>query len=48
MNALFLKDLAKKTHRGQRGRVEKGFSARAVGYGYRMIRRLGKSPRSQC
>jgi DNA invertase Pin-like site-specific DNA recombinase len=40
MNALFLKDLAKKTHRGQRGRVEKGFSAGAVGYGYRMVRRL--------
>ena len=40
MNALFLKDLAKKTHRGLRGRVEKGFSAGAVGYGYRMIRRL--------
>src|SRR3546814_1779480 len=29
MNALFLKDLAKKTHRGLRGRVEKGFSARS-------------------
>lgn len=41
MNALFLKDLAKKTHRGLRGRIEKGFSAGAVGYGYRMIRRLG-------
>jgi DNA invertase Pin-like site-specific DNA recombinase len=40
MNALFLKDLAKKTHRGLRGRVEKGYSAGAVGYGYRMIRRL--------
>jgi site-specific DNA recombinase len=40
MNALFLKDLAKKTHRGQRGRIEKGFSAGAVGYGYRMVRRL--------
>jgi site-specific DNA recombinase len=40
MNALFLKDLAKKTHRGLRGRVEKGFSAGAVGYGYRMVRRL--------
>ncbi|MGK6317946.1 recombinase family protein [Sphingomonas sp. DT-204] len=40
MNALFLKDLAKKTHRGLRGRVEKGFSAGAVGYGYRMARRL--------
>jgi len=40
MNALFLKDLAKKTHRGQRGRIEKGFSAGAVGYGYRVVRRL--------
>ncbi len=40
MNALFLKDLAKKTHRGLRGRVEKGFSAGAVGYGYRMVRRF--------
>ncbi|AMG73879.1 MULTISPECIES: recombinase family protein [Sphingopyxis] len=40
MNALFLKDLAKKTHRGLRGRVERGFSAGAVGYGYRMVRRL--------
>ncbi|WP_338426374.1 recombinase family protein [Sphingopyxis kveilinensis] len=40
MNALFLKDLAKKTHRGLRGRVEKGFSAGSVGYGYRMVRRL--------
>lgn len=40
MNALFLKDLAKKTHRGLRGRVEKGFSAGAVGCGYRMARRL--------
>jgi DNA invertase Pin-like site-specific DNA recombinase len=40
MNALFLKDLARKTHRGQRGRIEKGFSAGAVGYGCRMVRRL--------
>src|SRR3546814_982752 len=39
MNALFLKDLAKKTHRGLRGRVEKGYSAGAVGYGYRKVRR---------
>ncbi len=43
MNALFLKDLAKKTHRGLRGRVEKGFSAGAVGYGYRMVRRLSSA-----
>lgn len=40
MNALFLKDLSKKTHRGLRGRVEKGFSAGPVGYGYRVVRRL--------
>ncbi len=38
MNALFLKDLAIKTHRGQRGRVEAGKagSGRAA-YGYRVI-----------
>jgi hypothetical protein len=29
MNALFLKDLAAKTHRGLRGRVEKGKGARS-------------------
>lgn len=40
MNALFLKDLAKKTHRGLRGRVEKGFAAGPVGYGYRKVRRI--------
>jgi DNA invertase Pin-like site-specific DNA recombinase len=51
MNALFLKDLAKKTHRGQRGRVEKGFSAEPVGYGYRTVRRLsseGELVRGEC
>src|SRR3546814_16281460 len=40
MNALFLKDLARKTHRGLRGRVEKGFSAGPNAYGYRIVRRL--------
>jgi DNA invertase Pin-like site-specific DNA recombinase len=40
MNAIFLKDLARKTHRGQRGPIERGFSAGAVGYGYRVVRRL--------
>jgi len=51
MNALFLKDLAQKTHRGQRGRVEKGFSAGPVGYGYRTVRRLsaeGEPVRGEC
>lgn len=34
MNELFLKDLAAKTHRGQRGRVEKGRSGGGLAYGY--------------
>jgi site-specific DNA recombinase len=36
MNALFLKDLAEKTHRGLRGRVEDGKSAGGLCYGYRV------------
>ncbi|MDR0807802.1 MAG: recombinase family protein [Gemmobacter sp.] len=40
MNALFLKDLANKTRRGLRGRVEKGFAAGSSCYGYRVVRRL--------
>ena len=38
MNALFLKDLAAKTHRGLRGRVEAGLSAGGRSYGYRIVR----------
>jgi site-specific DNA recombinase len=34
MNALFLKDLAAKTHRGLEGRVRKGRSAGGLTYGY--------------
>lgn len=41
MNALFLKDLADKTRRGQRGRVEAGRIPSGNSYGYRMVRRLG-------
>ena len=41
MNALFLKDLAAKTHRGLRGRVEAGKSGGGVTYGYQVIRRIG-------
>ena len=37
MNALFLKDLAAKTHRGLRGRVEKGRSGGGLCYGYDVI-----------
>ena len=40
MNALFLKDLAKKTHRGLRGRVEKGKSGGGLCYGYDVVKRL--------
>jgi site-specific DNA recombinase len=40
MNALFLKDLANKTHRGLRGRVEGGKSAGGLCYGYRVVRTL--------
>ncbi len=39
MNALFLKDLAAKTHRGLRGRVEQGKSGGGRAYGYKNIRR---------
>ena len=41
MNQLFLKDLAAKTHRGLRGRVEAGRSGGGNSYGYNVIRRLG-------
>ncbi len=34
MNALFLKDLADKTRRGLRGKVEKGLSGGGISYGY--------------
>src|SRR5215510_2737226 len=40
MNALFLKDLALKIRRGQRGRVEAGKIPGGGSYGYRIIRQL--------
>jgi site-specific DNA recombinase len=40
MNALFLRDLALKIRRGQRGRVEAGRIPGGSSYGYRIIRRL--------
>lgn len=40
MNALFLKDLAAKTHRGLRGRVEKGKAGGGLCYGYRVVKKL--------
>ncbi len=43
MNALFLKDLAAKTHRGLRGRVEKGKAGGGLCYGYRVVKKLDAS-----
>ena len=40
MNALFLKDLASKIRRGQRGRILSGFSAGGLSYGYKVVREL--------
>ena len=40
MNALFLKELAEKTRRGQRGRIELGKAGGGVSLGYRIVRRL--------
>jgi site-specific DNA recombinase len=41
MNALFLKGLAQKTHRGLRGRVEAGRSGGGNSYGYDVVKRIG-------
>ena len=40
MNALYIKDLAQKTRRGQRGCVEAGRIPGGKSYGYRIVRRL--------
>ena len=39
-NALFLKELAEKTRRGMRGRVELGKAGGGLCYGYRVVRQL--------
>jgi hypothetical protein len=41
MNALYLRDLAQKVRRGQRGRVEAGRNPGGICYGYRVAPRLG-------
>lgn len=38
MNQLFLKDLADKTRRGLRGRIEKGFSGGGKAFGYSIVK----------
>ena len=45
MNALYLHDLAEKTRRGLRGRVEAGRSGGGLCYGYRVVRALEGQPR---
>ncbi|MFV3131289.1 recombinase family protein, partial [Niveispirillum sp. KHB5.9] len=40
MNALFLKDLADKTHRGLRGRIEQGKSGGGNAYGYDIVKQF--------
>ena len=47
MNALDLHDLAEKTRRGLRGRVEAGRSGGGVSYGYRVVRVLEGQPRGE-
>ena len=43
MNALFLKDLAMKTHRGLKGRALAGKAAGGLTYGYRAVRELDRN-----
>lgn len=40
MDALYLKDLADKTRRGLRGRIEDGKSGGGLCYGYDVVRRI--------
>ena len=40
MNAMFLKDLADKTRRGLRGRIEQGKSGGGLAYGYKVVKSL--------
>jgi site-specific DNA recombinase len=46
MNALFLKDLAEKTHRGLRGRIEAGKSGGGICYGYSHARNRNSKQRA--
>ncbi len=43
MNALFLKDLAAKTHRGLRGRTEQGRSGGGLCYGYDVVKAVDET-----
>ncbi|MBT2970532.1 MAG: recombinase family protein [Candidatus Thiodiazotropha sp. (ex Ctena orbiculata)] len=43
MNAMFLKDLADKTRRGLRGKVENGKSGGGLAYGYKVVKQFNAS-----
>ncbi len=48
MNAMFLKDLADKTRRGLRGRVEKGKSGGGLTYGYDVVKAFDANGEPVC
>ena len=48
MNAMFLKDLADKTRRGLRGRVEQGKSGGGITYGYDIVKKFDASGEPIC
>lgn len=48
MNAMFLKDLADKTRRGLRGRIEHGKSGGGIAYGYDVVKRFDAQGQAQC
>lgn len=51
MNAMFLKDLADKTRRGLRGKIEKGKSGGGLAYGYKVVRQFtpqGEAIKGDC
>ena len=48
MNALFLKDLADKTRRGLRGRVEAGKSGGGLCYGYEVVKQTDSADEPVC
>ncbi len=48
MNAMFLKDLADKTRRGLRGRIEKGKSGGGITYGYDVVKKLDANGEPIC
>jgi site-specific DNA recombinase len=43
MNALFLKDLADKTRRGMRGRIEHGKAGGGITYGYDVVKKIDQN-----